>query len=85
MLVVHISFSYYTKEYYFFFPLECLQNCGLESLTVLSWYCMCVRSATECGKVFVISRTNERKVLYTLGKPSPKTSTKSEIYNSNNW
>lgn len=31
---------------------------------------MCVQSATECGKVFVSSKTNECKVLYTLAKPS---------------
>ena len=59
--------------FFFFLPLECLQNCGVESLTVISWYCMCVQSATECGKVFVISRTNECKVLCTLGKPSSQT------------
>ena len=39
----------------------------------LGVYCVCVQSATECGKVFVVSRTNECKVLYTLGKPSSQT------------
>lgn len=36
----------------------------------LGVYCVCVHSAAECGRVFVISRTNECKVSYTLGKPS---------------
>jgi hypothetical protein len=34
---------------------------------------MCVQSVTECGKVFVISRRNECKVLCTVGKPSSQT------------
>jgi len=34
---------------------------------------MCVQSAIERGKVSVLSRTNEHKVLYTLVKASSQT------------